>query len=93
MEILVEQQPASLQVVVAEQEEQLLALLVASALTPISLAQRLCMAVVVLGQTDLRAAHLQVAESILSLQLQIEVVVAHNSPLAADGEVPVLPAL
>jgi hypothetical protein len=93
MEILVAQQLVSLRVVVAEQEEQLLALLVASALTPISLAQRLCMAVVVLVQTDLRGAHLQVAELIPSLQLQIEVVVAHNSPLAAEREVPALPAL
>jgi hypothetical protein len=93
MEILVEQQPVPLQVVVVEQEERLLPLLVAPALTPISQAQHLCMAVAVRAQTDLRAAHLQVAELIPSLQLQIEVVVAHNSPLAADGEVPALPAL
>jgi hypothetical protein len=51
------------------------------------------MAVVVLGQTDLRAAHLQVAELIPSLQLQIEAGVAHSSPLVADWQVPALPAL
>jgi hypothetical protein len=51
------------------------------------------MAVVVLVQTDLRGAHLQVAELILSLQLQIEVVVAHNSLLEPEREVPALPAL
>jgi hypothetical protein len=62
MEILVEQQLVPLQVVVAEQEEQLLALLAGLVLTQIFLAQHSCMEVVVLDQTDLRVVHLQVAE-------------------------------
>jgi hypothetical protein len=93
MEILVEQQLVPLQVVVAEQAEQLLALLAAPALTPISRAQHLCMAAVVLDQTDLRVVHLQVAELILSPQRQIEVGVAPSSPQEVDWQVPVLPAL
>jgi hypothetical protein len=93
MEILVEQQLVPLQVVVAEQAEQLLALLAGLVLTQIFLAQHSCMEVVVLDQTDLQVVHLPVAELIPSLQRQIEAGVAPSSHQEVDWQVPALPVL
>jgi hypothetical protein len=93
MEILVEQQLVPLQVVVAEQEEQLLALLAGLVLTQIFLAQHSCMEVVVLDQADLQVVHLPVAELIPSPQRQIEAGVAPSSHQVVDWQVPALPVL
>jgi hypothetical protein len=51
------------------------------------------MAVVVLDRTDLQVVHRQVVALIPLPQLQIEVAVAHSSPLVADWQVPALPVL
>jgi hypothetical protein len=51
------------------------------------------MAAEVLDQTDLQVVLLKVVALIPLLQLQIEVAVAHSSPLVADWQVPVLPVL
>jgi hypothetical protein len=51
------------------------------------------MAAVVLGQADLLVTPPMAVDVIRLLQLQIEVVVAHSSPLVADWQVLVLPVL